>query len=172
MDSFTLKDAFNEYPYRDKDIKELLGKAIDPYVYVKKEDVVADHKYSCTYKDFMIILKAYVEVVLDYLVRGRIVELPYRMGTIHLIKYEPSAPAINWKRSNERNKDKKKGEKWKFTYHDNSHTDGNIVKLKWTKKGKISGSRWFKARIPKRTMRKLLQVFINNPTQIYKIQES
>lgn len=171
MDSFTLTDVFKSYPYKDKDIAELTLSSINSKIYVKKSEIVSDHEYSITYKEFKEILTAYTNVVLDYLGRGRTVELPFRLGTLRFIKYLPSSKPINWKLSKEVNANKNEGDEYKFIRQKNYHTDGNIIKLKWDKKSRISGSQWFKARIARRSMAKLLKEFEKDSTKIYKIQE-
>lgn len=78
----TLEDMFQKYPYKKRQIEG--KKVFQPYI--KKKDAVEDHKYSVTFREFSDILKFFVWEIVEDLLHGKRITLPYRLGTMHFVK--------------------------------------------------------------------------------------
>lgn len=106
----TLPELFKMYPYKDIDTSIVQGRN-----YIKKEDLVPNHKYSLTLKQWKEIITACCEVVVEEMIEGHKVTLPYSFGEMYILKYKTYKP------------------KW---FHDYSFTDDWKLGVKWKQSAK------------------------------------
>lgn len=101
--------------------------------YIKKEEMIQNHSYSCTYREYCEIIHYYLQEIIEDLFRGNEVPLKANLGFLKLVKYKSGTP-IDWNMTNkiygENNKSNKEK---KFFYHKNHHTDGYRISVKWIK---------------------------------------
>jgi len=118
MKIITTLDLYKEYEYKCQDH---YGKTI-PVPYIKKQDLICDHKYSLDYPTWRLIIDTYVKYVKEYLYQGLAFKLPHRMGNLQIIKTKKGY--IDY------TKDvlSKNG---KLNITPNTHTDGYRGKIHW-----------------------------------------
>lgn len=79
--SITEIDCFLQYPYKCRDYIERIGRNN-----FSKQDIVCDHKHSVTLKQYKLVLQTCFEVLAELLIQGYTVKLPYRLGSMSIIK--------------------------------------------------------------------------------------
>jgi len=83
----SLRDLWQHYTHPCWDLN-LLEKNIVPLPYAPKEKVNCDHKYSVSYKKWKSIIKTLCKYYTEYLLSGKPLELPARMGSLQLKKWK------------------------------------------------------------------------------------
>ena len=81
--NYKLTDMFRHYEYKDIDTTKVQGRN-----WVKKDEIVSNHKYSATLAEWKEIITAYFDVVLDKLIQGEDVILPYGWGTLYMVRWK------------------------------------------------------------------------------------
>jgi hypothetical protein len=117
MKIITLKDMFSDYPYKCQHVTKTI-----PVPYIKAKDVICDHQYSVTYKEWILILSTYVKYVRQYLFQGNTYKLPHRMGDILIIKTKAGFTNFNTPLKNTDGT-------WNISK--NTHTNGYKAKIYW-----------------------------------------
>jgi len=84
-----------------------------------KNDVVVN---EAAYRD---VCKFLVDNIIDTLVEGKFVTLPFNLGILKIVKFKTKRKYIDWKSTNELGK---------HVYFTNFHTGGWSYKLKWDKR--------------------------------------
>lgn len=124
-----------------------------------KENVDEGSPYDIPYSTYVKIVSSYNKKIIQRLYDGFIVTLPYRLGTVQIIKKKMYfASQINKKRGINWGDTNKYG---KVIHHLNEHSDGYKYLFYWNKKGgptNIKGYRYIPTRTMKRTLAKLIKV--------------
>lgn len=131
----SITDFFKNYPYKKKDTK-----GTDGVFYIPKYEIIDNHKFSITRKEYLEITKQFFNILLfDYLIWGNVFKIPHAFGELSFRKCknnESKRKNIDFNETrkiygeyNKLNPDKKK-----VIYHKNYHSQGYGVYLKWEKK--------------------------------------
>ena len=153
----TIKDFFSFYPYK-KNI-QTTGKTI-PQPYIKKQDVIDDHKYSIDYTQWSAVVGDYIDIVTDTLLTGRDYELPNYLGRFQLRKYKTKR-LINWQQS------KLEGKKVYYRHNDSLH-----IILKWYREYTMARFRYrfhWKIRMSNQLGQKIKKQTVKNKNYVYNI---
>lgn len=73
-------------------------------------------------KEYMRILRCISETIMEYLLTGQELPLPSRLGALQIVKYMPKRKPVNFKATNDYNKN---------ISHTNFHSDGYCVRMHW-----------------------------------------
>lgn len=106
--NYRLVDIFRHYEYKDVDPTKVQGRN-----WVAKSEIVSGHKYSVTLAEWKEIITAYFNVILEHLIQGEEVSLPYAWGTLYMVRWKPTY--LKW-------------------WEDYSWTDGYKTCIRWKKK--------------------------------------
>jgi nucleoid DNA-binding protein len=80
------------------------------------------------------ITKTLFEYIFNTLTEGKFYELPFKLGTLKILKYKKNKKYIDWYNTKKYNK---------TIYHQNFHSDGYLYKIVWDKKS----ARMFKGKL-------------------------
>ena len=130
--SKTLSNIFPLYPYKKKHAST---KTTRPST--TSWEIVDDHELSLTWLEWAKIMRIYLKHLGNFLMSGKAVILPNRMGIFRIYKYKYSD-----KKAIDFNHYRKTGEK---VYFQNNHTNGYGPVVKWHRK-RYQGSfrrKWF-----------------------------
>jgi hypothetical protein len=119
-------DFYKEYPYKCQAVK--VNKTIT-IPYVKPTEMVCDHKYSLTYKEYITILKCIFKFTLLYLRQGSRLNLPHRLGYLIIKRYQGTYRDFNEGTVRKKNLGLKGG-KFKLLWH-RKHKDNGVMTQKW-----------------------------------------
>jgi len=164
MAKITLNNLYRQYPYKCVKNAENQGRNWIP---IKERN--CESKYSIdlsTYKD---IMKQCFEVMIDnYLLRGRVVSLPYNFGDIQIKKYKPKGwrkAGIDWKATNENIAEGNR----QYIYQSLAHSDGMKWCMTWKKNRKsFKGQTFWRFHLHPKTRRYISKHFTDNPLLINK----
>jgi len=106
--NYRLVDIFRHYEYKDVDPTKVQGRN-----WVAKSEIVSGHKYSVTLAEWKEIITAYFDVILEHLIQGEEVSLPYGWGTLYMVRWKPKH--LRW-------------------WEDYSWTDGYKTTIRWKRK--------------------------------------
>ena len=84
-----LRDMWSEYTHPCWDLN-LLEKNIVPVPYAPKNKVNCDHKYSLSYKKWVSIIDTLCKYYVEYLLSGKPLKLPARLGSLQIKKAKNS----------------------------------------------------------------------------------
>lgn len=158
----TLSDTFKTYPYKKATNKALLEGGDD---YVKKEEIVNDHKYSVDRKEYMKILTAIYKYRFEELLKGKKIIFPLRSGNLQLYKYRSNRKHVDFE-ATRKYREKHPGSNT-IIYHKNYHTQGYKPLLKWENNNcAIINKRLFIFNLVRHRARDLAAYFKNNPSLI------
>lgn len=168
----SISDFFKSYPYKAKD------KGVYKDCYIPKYEIVDNHKFSITRKEYLEITKIFFSVLLfEYLIWGKLYKLPHMFGTLCFNKCKN----LNTNKKNiDFNATKQVYGEWnknnpndkKTIYHKNYHSQGYGVYLKWDKKDAFFGNKYATLfTLAKRQKLKLAQLLKENPQIINYINE-
>ena len=77
----SITDFFKTYPYKAKD------KGVYRDCYIAKHEIIDNHKFSITRKEYLEITKVFFSVLLfEYLIWGKLYKLPHMFGTLSFHK--------------------------------------------------------------------------------------
>lgn len=107
--NYTFVDMFRHYTHKDVDLTKVQGRN-----HVPKDEIITGHKYSVTLSQYKEILTAYFDVILEHLILGENIILPYNWGILYMVRWKPVK--LRW-------------------WEDYSWTDGYKVAIRWKKKG-------------------------------------
>lgn len=155
-----------EYPYKKKEGGILKNEGL---YHIPKNEIVDDHMFSLTRKEFMIISESIFKKVLERLLKGEKIKLPSKLGFLELKKYKPKNKSVDWKETNrlysEHNKENPKNKK--FIFHKNYHSNGYKPILKWEKNSAIFiNKKIFGIKFTRDVDRLIASHFKNNPSEI------
>ena len=162
----TLSDSFLMYPYKKKEKDALSSEGI---YHFPKSEIVDDHKYSLTRKEFLQIADKIFERVLVHLKNGVDIEIPARIGTLTLKKYRPKRKSIDWHSTNTHfgEHNRKNPDDKKRIYHRNTHSNGYKVGFRWIKKGFIfKNMNMFTMKLVRDVEKDIAKYFKENPNKI------
>lgn len=80
---FTLKQSFKGYPYKNQNITNTV-----PVPYIKAKDLIPDHEYSITYKEYCEIIRSFLFYLFEYLKYGNTFVIPHSLGKFTIKKYK------------------------------------------------------------------------------------
>lgn len=128
--SITPCDFFKFYPYK-KQIPHPAGTV--PFPYVKKQDIVDNHKYSLDWFQWIEIINLYILLLKEDLQEGREIKFDGRLGLFQIKK-------IKCKRFLDRIKSKESG---KRIFRGKTEFDNYFFKLVWMRKNaKLFHNKW------------------------------
>jgi len=168
----SISDFFKTYPYKAKD------KGVYKDCYIPKYEIVDNHEFSITRKEYIEITKIFFQVILfEFLIWGNVYKSPHKFGLFSFHKCKnPNTNKKNidfdatrkvygeWNKQNPDNK--------KTIYHKNYHSQGYGVYLKWDKKEAFFGNKYATLfTLAKRQKLKLAQILKENPQIINYINE-
>ena len=142
----TNQDIYLNYRFKKRDVEN--GKVWYPYI--KKEDS-SDHKYSLTFRQWQEIIKVYFEVLLEKLIEGHQIVLPYNLGILQIMREKRS---------------KRRGDK----LFRNLHTFGFSPTIAWYRHrpGKFRRKYWYKFNLSRRiAWKKISNTLFEEPSVIY-----
>ncbi len=160
----TLKDFYSEhykYPYYD------LTSNTVPDPYVKKDRLVFNHKYSLTWRQYRKLCKIYFKYLMEYLLSGLIVILPYYLGEWRFKKARKQRQnKVDFNHFN------KTGE---IKYFTNRHTLGYIPVFKWKRspsKARIYTRKIWSWKFVAKSNKKISSYFLEDGNRIHKLIDS
>lgn len=142
------KDLYYQYPYKKKHTK------FTSLCTTKEE---TDHKYTLTYPEWCKIIDCYTKHVLKYLLTGKNVELPYRLGFLKFVKYK-TTKNINWKQTNKHGK---------IVKQKNMMFGGYWFKIKIKRSIKIAYQNLWSVKLSKTAFKRTLKELRDNPSLMY-----
>jgi hypothetical protein len=157
----TIADIYLMYPYRCWDVT---GKTI-PVPYVPKDEIVCDHKYSLTYKEFKKIVMTYLKYLKKYLLTGVEYKMPQQMGYLQFVKFK--SPAVDYGHFHRNNKE--------IRFYLNKHSQGYRPKLIWKRGGNDARlkHRWSWRMRPCRGFKTLIhKSIISDPAFFFRLNNS
>lgn len=169
---YTTSDCFLKYPYKKRQYDNLYSEG---KYHFPKSEIVDNHKFSLTRKEFNEIAKTLFDLRFEELLKGEQILLPGRSGLFELKKYKNKySKAIDWgstnkiyKEYNKNNKDKK------FIYHKNYHTNGYRLLIFWDKRKCVMiNKHMYKFRLTRKRNEELNKYFRTNISAINNINES
>jgi hypothetical protein len=132
---FTLKNCFINYPYKDQNITNTV-----PIPYIKSKDLVTDHEYSITYKEYCEIIRSFLYYLFEYLKYGSTFVIPHSLGKLTIKKYK--GKYFDYKTLTPNTfSDKLGGLKFKIIWR-RGVKDGGKCKNKWKWRCYISKTKW------------------------------
>jgi len=148
----TIRDLFKFYKYP---CQELYGDVV-PNPYIKKENVNCSHPASLTYHEWKQYIKLYLKYFKMYLLSGRKIKLPYKLGYIQLQKVKGGG--ANYTED-------------QLSFYKNSHTGGYRPFFRWIRDEAIlkEKSMWAMRPTvgPNGYWRKISKALFKDPTLIY-----
>lgn len=161
--SFTLREIFLSYPFKDKE--DLFRN--DGQYYFPNDQIISDHNFSLTYKQFNSIASALLEEIKIYLLSGKVIKLPKTLGTISFKKIKLKKKVIDWKLTNELYGDHNKiSDDKKRVYIKNRHSGGFTAMLIWDK-GRFKNKSFIKFSMAKVWKKSLAQAMYSDTSIIY-----
>lgn len=106
--NYKLTDIYRYYTHKDIDTTKVQGRN-----YVKKDEIVAGHEYSATLAEWKEIINCFFDTVLEHLLKGEEIKLPYAWGSLLMVRWKPK--------------------RLRF-WEDYSWTEGYKTCIKWRKK--------------------------------------
>jgi len=164
MPKITLINLFKQYPYKCPDSIKQQGRN-----WIPVKDVKCDSKYSIDLKTYKDIIKNCFDVIIEeYLLKGRVVTLPYNFGELQIKRYKPTnwkKAGIDWKATNENIKNGIR----QYVYFSLAHSEGYRWCMTWIKTGaSFVGSRFWRIHLHPKTRKRISKEVINNPLLINK----
>ena len=142
-----------------------------PRPYFPKQEI-SDHPDAITSKDYCNIVRTYCRYLALYLVHtGKEFKIPSGIGSLQFVKFKPKGGVkhVDWKRTNEYNRNLAPNEKKKVFKSDLRWSHGYMMKLKWNK-GKFTKRLLWKT-ITAITIKKMLYDHTKKGNQIFKYQD-
>jgi len=164
MPRITLIDLYKKYLYKCPDTSKEQGRN-----YISNKEINCNSEYSVDLKTYKDIINNCIKVLVNnYLLKGRIVTLPYSIGDLEIKKYKPKtwkSSGIDWKATNENIKNGNQ----KYVYYSLNHSEGYRWCLTWKKNKKsFSGQRFWRFH-PHKSLRVLIsKALVDNPLLINK----
>lgn len=124
--TITYRDMFLRYPYKCKTL-DPNSKTVE-LPYFPKSEIVCDHPYSVTYKEYKAILISYFEKVLHLLRTGGTYKLYSRLGHISVFRFECPTPDMTLMRE--------RGKELRTSRH---HLNNQSFGISWKKRSRVSG---------------------------------
>jgi len=153
----TLKDMYLQYPYKNRDITSNTV----PQPYFPKDQIVCDHKYSLTYKEWKNILGIFFKHVMNALAQGFEYKFPYEQGRIGLRKVKGGG--VDFQKTT-------KGNVKKFK---NLHLRGWRFLIKWYRyKNKLQYKWVWRIRLTKHAWSYINEIFKNSPREINNLSDA
>ena len=146
-----------------------LNKIQNPYTlkdsyfnYIKDKDI--NSPYYIDEQEYMNIIEDYIKIINDELLnKASIFKMPYRLGTIQIVKLS-SSNNRNKKYSIDFNLTNKYG---KTIYHLNEHSDGYKYMFRWSKIKSVVKNKTKYRFVPTRTNKRQLANYIKSGTIDY-----
>ena len=145
-DYLTTEDFYKQFRYKKRDIEG--NKVYPPYIKLKD---CSDHKYSLTYRQWMIILNTFFEVLVEKMIQGFKFEMPARLGHLQILR--------------------DKGKKiFKGRMYRNTHTQGYYPLVAWFrhKEADFRRKRWYKFNFSRAIVwKRISNILFEDPSIIY-----
>lgn len=164
MPRITLINLFKQYSYKCPDLEKQQGRN-----WIPKKEVNCQSKYSVDLKTYKDVIKNCFDVIIDeYLLKGRLVTLPYNFGDIELRRYKPShwrKNGVDWKATKE-NIENGNNE---YIYYSLAHTEGYRWCMTWKKNRKsFVGQKFWRIHLHPKTRKRISKEILKNPLLINK----